>query len=77
MEGRVLTDPVDGRVELEIGGSGDVEAVIETVGDMPLPPYIKRPIDDAARYQTIYGNRPGSSAAPPPVSTSASRCWPC
>jgi S-adenosylmethionine:tRNA ribosyltransferase-isomerase len=64
VEGRVLTDPVDGRVELEIGGSGDVEAVIETVGEMPLPPYINHPIDDAARYQTIYGNRPGSSAAP-------------
>ena len=64
VEGTVLTDPVDGKVELEIGGSGDVEEAIETIGDVPLPPYIKHPIDDPARYQTIYADRPGSSAAP-------------
>ncbi len=64
VKGTVLTDPVDGKVELEIGGSGDVEEAIETIGDVPLPPYIKRPIDDPARYQTIYADRPGSSAAP-------------
>ena len=33
---------------------------------MPLPPYIKRPdvIEDRARYQTVYGKRPGAVAAP-------------
>ena len=33
---------------------------------MPLPPYIKRPdaTEDRARYQTVYGKRPGAVAAP-------------
>ncbi len=64
IEARVMTDPVEGKVELEIGGSGDVEEAIDAVGEMPLPPYIRRPIDDPGRYQTIYADRPGSSAAP-------------
>jgi S-adenosylmethionine:tRNA ribosyltransferase-isomerase len=64
LEGRVLTDPVEGKVEIEIAGSGDVEAAIENAGEMPLPPYIRRPIDDPGRYQTVYADRTGSSAAP-------------
>jgi S-adenosylmethionine:tRNA ribosyltransferase-isomerase len=64
LEGRVLTDPVEGKVEIEIAGSGDVESAIETTGEMPLPPYIKRPIYDPGRYQTVYADRTGSSAAP-------------
>ncbi|MFT3909982.1 MAG: S-adenosylmethionine:tRNA ribosyltransferase-isomerase [Ferruginibacter sp.] len=40
--------------------------VIESVGDIPLPPYIKRTtdIDDVERYQTIYAKYDGSVAAP-------------
>ncbi len=40
--------------------------VIESVGDIPLPPYIKRntDIDDVERYQTIYAKYDGSVAAP-------------
>jgi S-adenosylmethionine:tRNA ribosyltransferase-isomerase len=34
------------------------------VGVTPLPPYIHRPLADAARYQTIYARTPGSAAAP-------------
>jgi S-adenosylmethionine:tRNA ribosyltransferase-isomerase len=64
LEGRVLTDPVEGKVEIEIAGSGDVEAAIDRQGEIPLPPYIRRPIDDPGRYQTVYADRPGSSAAP-------------
>jgi S-adenosylmethionine:tRNA ribosyltransferase-isomerase len=64
LEGRVLTDPVEGKIEIEIAGSGDVESAIETTGEMPLPPYIRRPIDDPGRYQTVYADRTGSSAAP-------------
>jgi S-adenosylmethionine:tRNA ribosyltransferase-isomerase len=46
--------------------SDDVLAVLERIGDVPLPPYIHRPTDsaDSARYQTIYARHPGAVAAP-------------
>jgi len=39
---------------------------LEAVGRMPLPPYIERDADesDRARYQTVYGRKPGAVAAP-------------
>ncbi len=36
----------------------------EQVGEMPLPPYIRRPLADPSRYQTVYARRPASAAAP-------------
>jgi S-adenosylmethionine:tRNA ribosyltransferase-isomerase len=33
-------------------------------GEMPLPPYIRGPIPDPERYQTVYARDPGSAAAP-------------
>jgi S-adenosylmethionine:tRNA ribosyltransferase-isomerase len=44
-------------------GLGLFEA-IETAGTVPLPPYIKRDLDNPQRYQTVYADRPGSVAAP-------------
>ncbi len=45
---------------------GDIKKVIEQYGLMPLPPYIKRPPDEADRldYQTVYAAKEGSIAAP-------------
>ncbi|MEY2967365.1 MAG: S-adenosylmethionine:tRNA ribosyltransferase-isomerase [Actinomycetota bacterium] len=37
---------------------------VERHGEMPLPPYIRRVIDDNERYQTVYSRRPASAAAP-------------
>ena len=39
---------------------------LEIIGQMPLPPYIRRPPtpDDRIRYQTVYAVRPGAIAAP-------------
>ncbi len=47
-------------------GSYSFAEVIESAGDIPLPPYIKRASDitDATRYQTIYAKHDGSVAAP-------------
>jgi S-adenosylmethionine:tRNA ribosyltransferase-isomerase len=39
-------------------------ALAEAVGQTPLPPYIRKPIPDPERYQTIYARTPGSAAAP-------------
>jgi len=36
----------------------------EPAGETPLPPYITEPLDDPARYQTVYAAESGSAAAP-------------
>ena len=38
--------------------------VLERLGKMPLPPYIKEELKDAERYQTVYSRELGSAAAP-------------
>lgn len=40
------------------------ESALEKAGQVPLPPYIHRPLDDPERYQTIYSRIKGSAAAP-------------
>ncbi|WP_066311686.1 tRNA preQ1(34) S-adenosylmethionine ribosyltransferase-isomerase QueA [Bacillus sp. FJAT-29814] len=38
--------------------------VLDQLGEMPLPPYIKEQLEDRDRYQTVYAREPGSAAAP-------------
>lgn len=38
--------------------------VLEQIGQMPLPPYIKQKLQDKERYQTVYSKERGSAAAP-------------
>ena len=40
------------------------EDAIAHLGRVPLPPYIRRRLDDPERYQTVYARQPGSVAAP-------------
>lgn len=40
------------------------ENILEEVGSMPLPPYIKQKLQDKNRYQTVYAKTDGSAAAP-------------
>ena len=59
----------DGAVNLRFNRSGEaLDAAIEAVGAMPLPPYIKRPdgADDADKqdYQTVFARHTGAVAAP-------------
>ncbi|HSR45831.1 MAG TPA: tRNA preQ1(34) S-adenosylmethionine ribosyltransferase-isomerase QueA [Acidimicrobiia bacterium] len=58
--------PVDGRCIIEFPGRDDHELpdLIEAIGQVPLPPYIREPLADASRYQTVYANEVGSAAAP-------------
>jgi len=64
----VLGGPLaeDGRREIRLDAPGDPDALLETAGRIPLPPYIERaPTDsDRDRYQTVYAREPGSVAAP-------------
>lgn len=43
---------------------GVFEEILEGVGEMPLPPYIKEKLKDRERYQTVYAKTDGSAAAP-------------
>ncbi len=45
---------------------GDVDSALERIGHIPLPPYIRRPDEEAdrERYQTVYAREKGSVAAP-------------
>ncbi len=38
--------------------------ILERLGKMPLPPYIKEELQDQERYQTVYSRESGSAAAP-------------
>jgi S-adenosylmethionine:tRNA ribosyltransferase-isomerase len=42
----------------------DLRAILTRVGEMPVPPYIERPLDDPNDYQTVYAGRDGAIAAP-------------
>jgi S-adenosylmethionine:tRNA ribosyltransferase-isomerase len=64
-----------GRALLRLTGPGaSLEAVLDTVGELPLPPYIEAArkrmgvaapaVDDRTRYQTVYAASPGAVAAP-------------
>lgn len=43
---------------------GVFEEIIDKIGSMPLPPYIKTKLQDKNRYQTVYAKHDGSAAAP-------------
>ena len=43
---------------------GVFEDILDRVGNMPLPPYIKEKLKDKNRYQTVYAEKDGSAAAP-------------
>ena len=43
---------------------GVFEAILDRIGIMPLPPYIKKELKDKERYQTVYAKNNGSAAAP-------------
>ncbi|MBQ3104570.1 MAG: tRNA preQ1(34) S-adenosylmethionine ribosyltransferase-isomerase QueA [Lachnospiraceae bacterium] len=44
--------------------SGIWEEVLDSLGEMPLPPYITHKLQDKNRYQTVYARQEGSAAAP-------------
>lgn len=43
---------------------GIFEEVLDSLGEMPLPPYIHEKLEDKERYQTVYSKEEGSAAAP-------------
>ena len=54
----------DGNRVVEFHYTGIFLEVLERLGKMPLPPYIKAELEDQERYQTVYSREVGSAAAP-------------
>lgn len=52
-----------GRI-VEFEYNGIFLEILESLGEMPLPPYIKEKLKDPTRYQTVYAKENGSAAAP-------------
>lgn len=68
-EGKIIAEIVENREPgrlVRFADIVDIERDLKTMGQLPLPPYIKRqPIkSDEDRYQTIYAKRDGSTASP-------------
>ncbi len=64
LSARVETVLPDGNRILRFTADGEFFSVLDEVGQMPLPPYIKEKLEDKERYQTVYSKHLGSAAAP-------------
>lgn len=69
LAGRVLEqlpNSISFAVEFDVHDPTELYAALESVGHVPLPPYIDREdqVSDRSRYQTVYAREPGSVAAP-------------
>lgn len=60
----VLSIEEDGTRKVEFKYKGIFEEILDKLGEMPLPPYIKEKLEDKERYQTVYSKHEGSAAAP-------------
>ena len=67
-DGLIEADVVDvkdnGNRIVKFTCEGIFEEVLDKIGLMPLPPYIKEKLEDKERYQTVYSRENGSAAAP-------------
>jgi S-adenosylmethionine:tRNA ribosyltransferase-isomerase len=65
-----ILDSDNGACTLEFHAAGDFDSLLYKIGQVPLPPYIKRdygsrsPCDDLTSYQTVYASCKGAVAAP-------------
>ena len=60
-----VTDALeDGNKVLQFHYDGIFLEILDQLGKMPLPPYIKEELQDRERYQTVYSREVGSAAAP-------------
>ena len=61
---KVVAVKEDGNRVVKFDYQGIFLEVLESLGKMPLPPYIKEELHDQERYQTVYSREVGSAAAP-------------
>ena len=60
----VMKNTGTGKYIVDFKCKGNLEDILEKIGEAPLPPYIKEKLDDNNRYQTVYSKEKGSIAAP-------------
>ena len=60
----VMTEPRRGVATVAVTGDGDIDDLLPSIGEVPLPPYFHGQLDDDERYQTMFAKTVGSSAAP-------------
>lgn len=64
LQAEVVEELADGGRVVHFHYDGIFMEILERLGQMPLPPYIKETLPDRERYQTVYAREPGSAAAP-------------
>lgn len=64
LKAEVIEVREDGNRIVRFEFDGVWEEILDTLGEMPLPPYIKEKLQDKNRYQTVYSKIEGSAAAP-------------
>ncbi len=64
LRAEVMAVTEDGGRLIRFEYEGIFEEILDRLGQMPLPPYIKHPLQDRNRYQTVYATHEGSAAAP-------------
>lgn len=64
LKATVMSIAEEGTRIVKFSYEGIFEEVLDRLGQMPLPPYIKEKLQDKERYQTVYSKEEGSAAAP-------------
>ncbi len=64
LNGEVIEILKDGITHIKFNYNGVFVEILESIGAMPLPPYIHEKLKDNDRYQTVYAKTLGSAAAP-------------
>ncbi len=64
LKAEVIEVKDDGNRIVRFEFEGVWEEILDSLGEMPLPPYIKEKLEDKNRYQTVYSKIEGSAAAP-------------
>ena len=62
--GEIVDIVEEGNRIIQFSFDGIFEEILDELGQMPLPPYIKHKLQDKNRYQTVYAKHEGSAAAP-------------
>ncbi|MEG1255464.1 tRNA preQ1(34) S-adenosylmethionine ribosyltransferase-isomerase QueA [Clostridium sp.] len=64
LRGEIVEVLENGNRKIKFYYEGIFEEVLDSLGEMPLPPYIEEKLEDRERYQTVYSREVGSAAAP-------------
>ena len=64
LKGEIIDVVEEGNRLIRFSYEGIFEEILDRLGEMPLPPYITKKLEDKNRYQTVYARHEGSAAAP-------------